>query len=104
VPSDATAIPQRSSIMKLQYQTYWTDPAQQDANLKWIDGFYGDMYGPGGPRPDGTLDGAYVNYPDVDLPDWQHLYYQGGYPRLQRTKARWDPRNVFHHAQSIELP
>jgi hypothetical protein len=23
VASDATAIPQRSSIMKLQYQTYW---------------------------------------------------------------------------------
>ena len=33
---DATAVPQRSSIMKLQYQTYWTDPADDDANLTWI--------------------------------------------------------------------
>ena len=32
----ATAVAQRSSIMKLQYQTYWTDPADDDVNLAWI--------------------------------------------------------------------
>ena len=50
------------------------------------------------------MDGCYVNYCDSDLEDWQHLYYQGNYPRLQRAKQQWDPRNVFHHGQSIELP
>jgi hypothetical protein len=104
VASQATAIPQRSSVMKLQYQTYWSDSREEDANLAWIGDFYEDMYGASGPRPDGTLDGCYVNYPDVDLPDWQHLYYQDGYPRLQRAKARWDPLDVFRHVQSIELP
>jgi hypothetical protein len=23
---------------------------------------------------------------------------------LQRVKAQWDPRNVFHHALSVRLP
>jgi hypothetical protein len=32
VAPDATAVAQRSSIMKLQYQTYWTDPADDDGN------------------------------------------------------------------------
>jgi FAD/FMN-containing dehydrogenase len=104
LPPDATAIPQRSSIMKLQYQTYWTDPQDDDRNLDWIRSFYTAMYGPGGPLPDDTMDGCYVNYPDVDLGDWARLYYQANYPRLQRAKALWDPLNVFRHAQSIALP
>ncbi|HET6261167.1 MAG TPA: FAD-binding oxidoreductase [Chloroflexia bacterium] len=105
VPSDATAVPQRSSIMKLQYQTYWTDESDDQQNLDWINGFYNAMYGPEGPMPDGTMDGCYVNYPDVDLKHWQLLYYgEPGYKRLQQVKARWDPLNVFNHKQSIELP
>lgn len=100
----ATAVPQRSSIMKLQYQTYWTDPADDADNLDWIRTFYTAMYGPNGPMPDKTVDGCYVNYPDVDLQDWQTLYYKDNYPRLQRVKARWDPLNIFKYQQSIELP
>lgn len=99
-----TAVAQRSSVMKLQYQTYWYDPAQDDDNLSWMRDFYRAMYGPNGPVPDATMDGCYIGYPDVDLPDWQHLYYKDNYETLQQVKAQWDPRNVFNHAQSIELP
>lgn len=35
VSPEATAVPQRSSVMKLQYQTYWTDAAQDAVNLDW---------------------------------------------------------------------
>lgn len=100
----ATAVPQRSSIMKLQYQTYWTDPAQDDANLEWIRDFYTAMYGEQGPMPDAVMDGCYVNYPDVDLAGWPTLYYKENYARLQQVKARWDPLNIFNYAQSIQLP
>lgn len=104
VASDATAVPQRSSILKLQYQTYWTEKDQDKANLDWINDFYLEMYGERGPWPDEVMDGCYVNYCDSDLKDWQHLYYKENYPRLRRVKGEWDPRNVFHHGQSIELP
>lgn len=104
VAPEATAVPQRSSIMKLQYQTYWTEPGQDQVNLAWINDFYQEMYGPRGPWPDDVLDGCYVNYCDSDLADWQHLYYKENYKRLQRAKREWDPHNIFHHGQSIELP
>ncbi len=104
VDSAATAVTQRSSILKLQYQTYWTDPADDDANLEWIRSFYTAMYGEQGPMPDALLDGCYVNYPDVDLVDWPTLYYKDNYARLQQVKARWDPLNIFNYAQSIQLP
>lgn len=56
----------------------------------------------GVPVSNGVTDGCFINYCDVDLPSsWPTLYYKGSYPRLQGVKARWDPRNVFHHAQSI---
>jgi FAD/FMN-containing dehydrogenase len=98
-----TAIPQRSSAMKLQYQTYWAHENDDAANLRWIRDFYSAMYGGDGPVPDGRLDGCYVNYPDVDLSNWKTLYYKENYPKLQQVKRRWDPLNIFNHAQSIEI-
>jgi len=104
VASGATAIPQRSSILKLQYQTYWVDEADTKANLDWIRGFYEAMYGPAGPLPDAVMDGCYVNYPDCDLKDWPLLYYLESYGKLQQVKQAWDPHDIFNHAQSIRLP
>jgi hypothetical protein len=42
----ATAVAQRSSVMKLQYQTYWSAPEDDDVNLRWINDF-----SPGCTRP-----------------------------------------------------
>lgn len=118
VAPNATAVPQRDSIMKLQYQTYWTDPALDGAHLGYMRDFYADVYAPTNGVPeisdathDRDTDGAYVNYPDVDLgtvadPDarYPRLYYKEGYARLQLAKRIWDPGNRFHHKQSIRLP
>jgi FAD/FMN-containing dehydrogenase len=101
---DTTAVAQRSSVMKLQYQTYWTSPEDDEVNLRWINRFYARVYAASGgvPASNRVTDGCFINYPDVDLPpSWPTLYYKAGYPALQAVKARWDPRNVFNHAQSI---
>jgi hypothetical protein len=112
VAPEATASPQRGSIFDTACTTGWTNPADEAANLAWVRGFYRDLFGETGgvPVPGDAYDGTLINHPDTDLADaawnrsgvpWSTLYYQDNYPRLQRIKARWDPRNVFRHALSV---
>ncbi|MFE0425145.1 FAD-binding oxidoreductase [Streptomyces sp. NPDC058953] len=114
VPSADTAVPQRDSILKLQYQVYWTDPAKEAAGLAWIRNLYKAVYAETGnvPVPNLINDGCYVNYPDKDLGDpllntsqstWGSLYYKDNFARLKTVKQTWDPTNFFRHAQSIPL-
>lgn len=111
-----TAIPQRSSVMKLQYQSYWQDPAEDAYRLKGIRDTYTAVYSTdsvsaahqGTPYPGDQYDGCYINYPDADMLEhafWPQLYYGEGdlYPLLQRVKREFDPHNIFHHAMSVRV-
>ncbi|MEV5202938.1 FAD-dependent oxidoreductase [Streptomyces sp. NPDC053720] len=113
VAPEATALVQRSSVLKAAYTATWLDPRDDEASLDWLRRFYRDVYRETGgvPVPDATNDGSYINYPDTDLADpewntsgvpWHDLYYKQNYPGLQRVKKRWDPRNVFRHALSVQ--
>jgi FAD/FMN-containing dehydrogenase len=112
VAPDATASAQRNTILDLACTTGWLDPKQDAENLEWVRAFYRDVFAETGgvPVPGDACDGALINHPDVDLADptwnrsdapWHTIYYQANYPRLQRIKAQWDPRNVFRHALSV---
>jgi hypothetical protein len=112
VAPDATASAQRSAIFDMACTTGWLDPKEETTNVKWVRAFYRELFARTGgvPVPGDACDGALINHPDTDLADatlntsgvpWQTIYYQANYPRLQRVKAQWDPRNVFHHALSI---
>lgn len=113
VASDATASAQRNAIFDMACNTGWLDPREEEHNLAWVRAFYRDLFADTGgvPVPGGAYDGALINHPDTDLADdslntsgvpWSTLYYQANYPRLQRVKDQWDPRNVFRHALSIQ--
>ena len=119
VAPGATAVPQRSSIFKLQYQTYWQnalsgDGPDADVYIGWINDFYREVYAATGGIPDpakdptDNVDGCYINYCDSALnaygvPTALSLYYLGNLPRLVKAKRQWDPLNYFQNAQSIPL-
>jgi hypothetical protein len=112
VSPDATASAQRDAILDAACNTGWLDPRDEAKNLAWVRAFYRELFAETGgvPVPGEQYAGAFINHPDTDLADpalntswapWHTLYYQDNYPRLQRIKARWDPRDVFRHALSI---
>jgi aclacinomycin oxidase len=112
VAPGATASAQRDSILDMACTTGWLDPRDEAKNLTWVRAFYRELFAESGgvPVPGEAYDGAFINHPDADLADptlntsgvpWHALYYRANYPRLQRIKARWDPRDVFRHALSI---
>ncbi|MEV5595012.1 FAD-binding protein [Streptomyces sp. NPDC052496] len=113
VAPDATAVAQRDSILKAVYMTGWEGPTEAGTKPQaWLRAFYRDVYADTGgvPVPGEVSDGSFINYPDTDLADpklnasgvpWHTLYYKENYPRLQRVKARWDPRDEFRHDLSI---
>ena len=112
VAPDATASAQRDSIFDMACNTGWIDPRDESKNLTWVRAFYQDLFAESGgvPAPGDVYEGGFINHPDTDLADpalnksgvpWHTLYYKENYPRLQRIKARYDPRDVFRHALSI---
>ena len=115
VAPDATAAAQRSSVIDSAYSAGWQNPAEEARSLEWVRRLYRNVFADTGgvPAPSDATEGALITHPDADLADpawntsgvpWHAMYYNGNYARLQRVKARWDPRNVFRHALSIRLP
>lgn len=97
VASDATAFVHRNALFSVQYNASWSpndSTSVVSANHTWLTSTWQAMR----PYANG---GAYVNYIDPDLTDWQHAYYGTNLPRLQQIKTTYDPTNFFHFAQSI---
>lgn len=108
-----TAVAQRASVMKLQWQCYWREAADDARHLAAMDRFYTSVYTgshvdadhQGTPWGD-RYEGCYMNYPDSDMlrySYWPELYYgrAGLYPFLQQVKRRYDPNNIFHSSMSV---
>ncbi len=88
VAPEATAFPHRRGFHAGVY-SLWTDPAQNDANIAWVRQTWDAI------RPL-AAGGVYVNeLGDDEGTDRVRMAYGVNYDRLQRIKAKYDPRNLF---------
>jgi aclacinomycin oxidase len=111
-PQD-TAVAERDSVALFSVGNFWADPEEDEKHLAWNRTLYRDVFATTGgvPVPNDRTGGCYLNWPDPDLLEaewnqsgvpWSELYHGGNYRRLQETKGRWDPRQVFTHVLSVE--
>ncbi len=112
---NATASVHRSAIMLASVFSCWDVPADDARHETWNREFYRDLFADTGgvPVPNDRYDGCFVNWPDTDLLEpawntsgvpWSTLYYKGNYAKLQQVKAKYDPKDLFRHKLSVQLP
>lgn len=96
VPSRATAYPHRHQLMCATIigisDEVWRAPETE----RWAREFYAAL----APATSGAV---YVNYPDVELPEWAAAYYGDNYARLRKVKKTYDPEDFFRFEQSIQI-
>ena len=97
VAADATAFARRAGTQCcIQYYTEWARAADAPTHLANVAKVYAAMrpYMPGA---------SYVNYCDLDLPNFADAYWGANLARLSAVKKTFDPANLFHHAQSVPV-
>ncbi|EIM87014.1 FAD-binding domain-containing protein [Stereum hirsutum FP-91666 SS1] len=100
VSSDATAFPFRDSLFVMQLYASSANaqpPYPYDDGYNFLKGVVDTIEG----SMPGADFGAYTNYIDPTLENWQDLYYKGNYDRLVELQKVYDPSNIFMKHQSI---
>jgi hypothetical protein len=96
-----TAYAHRDKLYLVQfYDRYENTEVYPPSSLPFLDGWVDATTKPL-PRSDY---GAYANYADPRLPRQtaESLYYGENLPRLQRLKAKYDPKQLFYYPQGLE--
>ncbi|KAK0240537.1 hypothetical protein EDD85DRAFT_788572 [Armillaria nabsnona] len=88
VPLDETAFVHRNKLFNMQLYASSVVPPYPTDGFVFLD--------------DDWDYGTYINYPDNRLDNWQDLYYDSHYTRLQALKKEFDPSNVFNFPLAIE--
>jgi hypothetical protein len=98
VSSDATAFVHRDKLACIQATYSWssaTSSSEIAAGAQWLRYLGADVFDPSS--------GAYQNYIDPTLSNWQSAYYGANLARLTSIKNRYDADNLFTFSQSIPL-
>ncbi len=88
-----TAFYFRDAKYILLIQSVWENNLYKKDNVRWVLDNFQYIYD--------LTEGSYINFPLLQLPQYECNYFGGNVPRLKAVKEAYDPYNVFHFPQSI---
>ncbi|KDR66395.1 hypothetical protein GALMADRAFT_1159839 [Galerina marginata CBS 339.88] len=101
VKVEDSAFARRSSLFTIQFyaSSHGNVPPYPSGGFTFLDDVVNSIVQNNPPDWDY---GAYTNYIDDRLPDFQKRYYADNYPRLHRLKDVFDPKGTFTFPTSIQ--
>ncbi len=93
ISPEATAFFWRCPKFYLEWNSSWTEDSGEQRNIAMVERTRQQL------QP--FVAGSYVNVPDEFIEDFGPAYYGTNFARLREVKAKYDPKNVFNHPQSI---
>jgi FAD/FMN-containing dehydrogenase len=96
VGPEETAFGHRDAKYAAVIAGMWPDPADNEANTKWVRDYYGAIH------PHSGTDGGYTNFMASDDADRAPENFGPSYDRLRQVKAKYDPDNLFHLNQNVK--
>ena len=96
VGPEETAFGHREAKYAAVIAGMWPDPADNEANTKWVRDYYAAIH------PHSGTDGGYINFMGEDDADRAPENYGPSYDRLRQVKATYDPDNLFHLNQNVK--
>ena len=92
-----SSYPHREWPYLSELQCYWTEGqnAKRDKMITAFQKVQDVLY-------DAGVRTQYRNYPHAKFKDWEYAYFGENYPRLQKTKRKYDPDDRIQHPQSIK--
>jgi hypothetical protein len=93
--ADTSSYAHRDGAFTFELKSEWdsAQPLQARPNIEWAVDFF-DVLGE-------HAQGAYINYIDPLLIDWQKKYYRNEYDRLEKVQRRWNADGWLQFQQSI---
>jgi FAD/FMN-containing dehydrogenase len=95
VGADETAFAYRDANFATNIAGLWPDPAENEANTKWVRDFY-EATAPL------SEEGGYATFMAGDDQERVRASYKGNYDRLVEIKRKYDPGNLFRLNQNIK--
>lgn len=86
---DAKILIQIDAEWNLEYSKYDND------TIKWVNGLRKSLLPYAG--------FGYLNYCDINIPDYLYNYFGNNVPWLKAVKEKYDPYNLFYYPQGINL-